>query len=89
MGAAVRRAARGRRGGGDQRRLDGHHDAEGHRAAPRAVGPGAAGGEVPPPAQAALQEPVQVENHTGEQKSMKTKAFTSNCHLDFFPFRSP
>ena len=67
MGAAMRRAARGRRGGGHQRRLDGHYDAEGHRAAPRAVGPGAAGGEVPPPSQAALQEPIQVENHTGEK----------------------
>ena len=62
----MRRAARGRRGGGHQRRLDGHHDAEGYRAAPRAVGPGAAGGEVPPAAQAAVQEPLQIEDHPSE-----------------------
>ena len=62
----MRRAEGGRRGGRDQRRLHGHYDAEGHRAAPREVGPSAAGGEVPPAAQAAVQEPLQIEDHPSE-----------------------
>ena len=62
----MRRPEGRRRGGRDQRRLHGHHDAEGHRAAPREVGPSAAGGEVSPSAQATLEEPVQIENHPSE-----------------------
>ena len=66
VGAKMRRAEGGRRGGRDQRRLHGHYDAEGHRAAPREVGPSAAGGEVPPAAQAAVQEPLHIEDHPSE-----------------------
>ena len=68
MGAAMRRAKGGRRGGRDQRRLHSHHDAKGHLAAPREVGPGATGSEVPTAAQAALEEPVQVQDHPGDMR---------------------